>query len=859
MATINGTEGNDTLIGGNPPDTISGFGGDDLLAGNGGNDLISGGEGNDTAYGGTGRDEIYGDNGDDLLDGGSNNDELYGGAGQDTLIGGSSGDTLSGGDGIDTLDYSASNSAVSINLATNAASGGHASGDTISGIENVTGSTFNDTLIGSVVANLIDGGNGNDSLAGGAGNDTLIGGAGNDSLDGGTDNDLLEGGAGADILSGAAGSDTASYAASDAGVSVNLLTGASTGGHAAGDTLSGIENLTGSVHADTLIGGNDASILSGGDGADLLEGNNGDDLLSGGLGNDTLSGGRGADTLAGDEGNDHLYAGTGDDSVSGGANDDLIYGDSDRPGTWTYRFYDKDFSSANGQAFSIETGSTLRLEGTTTDFNLLSLAQVARGTTGDPNDFGIILTSSYTAGVAGVYRFATTSDDGSTLRILDADGNPLTFSNQTGSTLGFLDNDFHQAATTRYGDVTLEAGQSYTIELRFWENAGQEVLGASVTPPGGVSQSLIGNPAIGSSPENAGNDTLLGGDGNDTIYGEAGNDSLAGGAGLDLLSGGDGQDTILGGQDADSLYGGAGNDLLSGEDGGDLLSGDAGRDTLLGGAGADTMAGGDDEDVIVITVAADGFNDSIDGGEGGSDSDILDLTSAGPLRVIYDDGFPENGRVDFLDANKAVIGTLTFRNIETVVPCFTPGTRIDTATGLVAVETLQVGDLVMTRDGGARPLRWIGRRDLTVAQLADQPALIPVQIRAGSLGVNLPARDLVVSPQHRVLVSGPRAEMLFGEDEVLVAALHLVGQPGISRGGAGPVTYLHLLFDRHEIISSDGLWSESFQPGDRTLAGMDGAQRAEIAALFPGLNVKARFAAARRSLKAHEARVLFAA
>ena len=123
----------------------------------------------------------------------------------------------------------------------------------------------------------------------------------------------------------------------------------------------------------------------------------------------------------------------------------------------------------------------------------------------------------------------------------------------------------------------------------------------------------------------------------------------------------------------------------------------------------------------------------------------------------------------------------------------------------------------------------------------------------------MPERDLVVSPQHRVLVSGALPELLFGENEVLVAAIHLVGRPGITRVEAAEVTYLHLMFDRHEIVLSDGLWSESFQPGDRTLAGMDHAQRAEIEALFPGMDAVIDFAAARRSLKAHEVRVMFAA
>jgi Hint domain len=94
---------------------------------------------------------------------------------------------------------------------------------------------------------------------------------------------------------------------------------------------------------------------------------------------------------------------------------------------------------------------------------------------------------------------------------------------------------------------------------------------------------------------------------------------------------------------------------------------------------------------------------------------------------------------------------------------------------------------------------------------------------------------------------------------VLVAAKHLLGQPGVTLGEMAAVTYLHLLFDAHEIIRSDGAWTESFQPADRTLGALDAEARAELAAIFPDQDMTVGFAAARRSLKAHEAKVLLAA
>ena len=138
-----------------------------------------------------------------------------------------------------------------------------------------------------------------------------------------------------------------------------------------------------------------------------------------------------------------------------------------------------------------------------------------------------------------------------------------------------------------------------------------------------------------------------------------------------------------------------------------------------------------------------------------------------------------------------------------------------------------------------------------------RPALRPVNIGAGALGMGLPLRDTLVSPQHRMLIEGAAPQMLFGETEVLVAAAHLTGLSGVQQILTLGVTYIHLLLDRHEIICANGSWTESFQPADRTLEAADQAQRDELAALFPDLQVDcANYKSARPSLKAHEARVL---
>lgn len=149
---------------------------------------------------------------------------------------------------------------------------------------------------------------------------------------------------------------------------------------------------------------------------------------------------------------------------------------------------------------------------------------------------------------------------------------------------------------------------------------------------------------------------------------------------------------------------------------------------------------------------------------------------------------------------------------------------------------------------------------MSLAELVVRPNLRPVQISRGALGPGLPNRDMMVSPQHRMLIEGAQPEMLFGEPEVLVAATHLCGRAGVSQVLARGITYIHLMFDQHEIVNADGCWTESFQPGGAVLDGMAEAQRDELLELFPELQDDPRaYPAARPTLRRHEARVLLAA
>ncbi|WP_052119962.1 calcium-binding protein [Inquilinus limosus] len=302
-----------------------GFGGDaqgDWLVGI--VNLLGSDTGADNLSGSAAANTLNGQGGDDFLDGQGGNDILLGGAGNDVLRGGGGADSLQGGNGGDMVDYFTSGAGVTVDLSTQTASGGDATGDTLSSIESIRGSEFADNLTGSTGINLISGEGGDDIIAGGAGADSLFGEGGNDTIDGGDGNDRLVGGGGADVLIGGAGTDTVYYDDAPSGVTVNLGNVAANTGDAAGDTYSGVEYFAGSAFNDIMIGDGGANLLSGWTGDDNLSGGGGKDQLFGGDGIDTLNGGAGADTLTGGAGADNFVFSAAADSGVGYAKADLI-------------------------------------------------------------------------------------------------------------------------------------------------------------------------------------------------------------------------------------------------------------------------------------------------------------------------------------------------------------------------------------------------------------------------------------------------------------------------------------------------------------------------------------------------------
>ncbi|MEO0939544.1 MAG: Hint domain-containing protein [Pseudomonadota bacterium] len=237
-------------------------------------------------------------------------------------------------------------------------------------------------------------------------------------------------------------------------------------------------------------------------------------------------------------------------------------------------------------------------------------------------------------------------------------------------------------------------------------------------------------------------------------------------------------------------------------------------------------------------------------------NDVVNLNSGQTVRLNPDGTIEVIGDGDSEDFNftytmtDGVNSDVGIVNVSSI-PCFVAGTLIDTPDGPRPVEAIASGDLVLTRDDGPQPVRWAGARTVEA-----EGAFAPVAIAAGALGAHA---ALMLSPEHRVLVAGSTAELLFGEREVLVAAKHLVDGRAVTQQAGGEVTYVHLMFDRHQVVTTEGLASESFLPGPQTRDSFEADVLNEICAIFPELDPdtgEGYGPAARRLLRGYEAGLL---
>ena len=900
---IDGGAGNDTLFGGDDDDTLIGGDGDDQLTGGEGKDNISGGAGKDTIFGGTDGDTVDGGAGgfnadpalntdDDTLDltglnfrlrdlepdsngnGQNGTVDLYNDDGTSagsfkfTEIENIIGEEMAGPvDGLDSGEDMAPGYT-------------DAQGDQIDGTDGI-----NDTIFGNGGDDTIDSGLGDDTVDGGSGDDTFT-------LTDGVDNDVIIGGE-----SGETNGDVIDSTAVDDDLTVTFTDkeeGTLTNGSGTTE-FSEIERLELGGGDDTVTGsGGDENVLTG-DGNDVVNAGGGDDTIDGQGGNDTIDGGKYDDSLIGGDGNDSLVGGEGDDVLIGNKPGAIGVPDTDVPLVSTP--FDQDSNPNDDKDTLIGGAGNDTIDGGDD-------ADYIDG--GD--DYDVIEGGIDNDTIYGGSGNDTITDVQGADEIYGGDGDDLieagidTFSDYANDqpTVGGRPNPFFNS-----GDPNKDDGRDFvdggsgndTIRTgddsdTIYGGTGDDSINAGIDD-----DEVYGDDGDDSIIGSHGSDSLYGGEGNDTIYGGFGNEPIAGyegeevdatdpqpnngkdyiegGAGNDVLYGEDDNDTILGGADDDYIDGGIDNDSLDGGDGDDTIVGGQGDDIIVGAAGNDSMRGDAGRDTFTNVNGGD----TIDGGAGTdeTDYDVIDLRGSlspgGGYRIVNvtedidpgddTDGDSPNDGIDgtivFTDADGNETGRLDFTNIEEIIPCFTPGTLIATPKGERRVEDLVVGDRVITRDNGIQEIRWVGAREMTGQELAHKAHLLPVLIRQGALGNNLPERDMLVSPNHRVLVANDKTALYFEEREVLVAAKHLTGLEGVDIVETSGTTYIHVMFDHHEVILSDGTWTESFQPGDMSLAGVGNAQRNEILELFPELATREGvdgYVAARRTLKKHEAKLL---
>ena len=265
----------------------------------------------------------------------------------------------------------------------------------------------------------------------------------------------------------------------------------------------------------------------------------------------------------------------------------------------------------------------------------------------------------------------------------------------------------------------------------------------------------------------------------------------------------------------------------------------------------------------------DGDIDQFDGDSvNGSDvtssypGDTVTITVAGVGNITYvgTTFYLANGQRVFTPTDGQVLQNGTFFDSSFVFPqgpldvgdlgppCFAAGTLIETDRGAVPIEQIELGDMVQTFDNGLQPVRWHGVRSVPA-----MGNLAPIRFAGGTMGNT---RPLMVSPQHKMLVTGWRAEMFFGEAEILVAAAHLVNHDTICRVPQREISYHHLMFDAHEVVFAEDAPSESFFPGAHIMSDHD--LRREIDAVFLGIRheVSNTWTTARTVVTGREASVL---
>ena len=563
--------------------------------------------------------------------------------------------------------------------------------------------------------------------------------------------------------------------------------------------------------------GNDT--LDGGAGNDTIYGDGGNDSLSGGADNDSLSGGSGDDRIEGGTGHDTIAGGTGNDAMSGGDDADLFVMEDDF-GT------DKIAGGEGGKDYDVVTFDALS-NGVSVTYTGAESGTATEG----PNSVSfteiekLVLTNSsdyVDASIGGVAVDTGAGDD--TIKVgdgaynIDAGTGDDRIIREAGTTADDANSvidagdgiDTYVAGSGLGADHTVDLAASRLDhagndrgDLLNFENVALENSAASVK--GDSKDNTI-------TARGTQDNSLSGGDGDDSIDGGGGNDNLHGDAGRDTLIGGDGNDTLDGGQGDDQLTGGDGDDVF-------VYSG--GHDTITDFNAGNTGPLDDDDTTNNDFIDLSGYYDKIfDLRADYEDNGILDQSNFETTDYTYNSKF-EDGSLKFIGVQAQ---HFTYDN--TGVVCFGKGTAIRTPRGDVLVEDLRVGDLVTTMDNGPQKIRWINTRSYDAGQMQKGSHLHPVLIKRGTFGAE---RDLLVSQQHGVLVGQ--------SGDSFARAKHLADAAKGVRIAKGKksVTYVHLMFDDHQVIFAENVPSESFYPGPMALTQMSKPHRAAFSKVLPAL------------------------
>jgi Ca2+-binding RTX toxin-like protein len=643
--------------------TIPATAGDNTINGTAETDIVDGLAGNDTISGDAGRDVLSGGTGNDMIAGGDDDDALQGGAGNDGIDGGA---------GNDTASYSGAAGAVSVNLAVGTAQDtGGAGVDTLTGIENLYGSGFGDTLLGNAEANILHGQAGNDILVGGDGNDDLNGGAGTDTVDYSKE-------------TGAAG-----VFVNFTGATYDAANGGTVGPYQVEDTFGSVDSLSSIEHIitgagdDTILGSAAAETFETGAGNDFIRGGGGGDTLVGGLGNDTYSGVLPGDTiielanggidqintsdaafslngftnvenlrgllttgqsLSGNAFDNKIIGGTGNDTLDGGAGNDKLDGGA---GLDTASYAAS--AAAVTVSLALATAQNTAAAGTDTLVNIENL-------------------------LGSAYNDVLTGNAGAN-RLNGAGGNDTLNGSGGDDTLdgGAGDDSLDGGAgldTASY--AASAAAVTVSLALTTAQNTGAAGMDTLVNMENlfgsAYNDVLTGNAGANQLNGASGNDTLSGSGGDDVLDGGAGDDSIDGGAGMDVASyagaaggvtinlgtasaqnsGGAGVDTLT---NIESVLGSRFDDRLTGNAAVNMLFGDAGEDLLIGAGGNDILDGGESSDIYLINAATEhGAAEVADTGDDGIDEVRFAATATAQTLVL---------RVGDTGIERIVIGTGT--------------------------------------------------------------------------------------------------------------------------------------------------------------------------------------------------------